>query len=335
MLRIAVLALNNCMYSSVTSPMDIFSVANMEWAQISGDDGPFCEAHIVSQNGQDVTSFNGMVITAQRGMHTHDIFDIIITPVLFGDIESILNQKDITGWLKMQHDKGACICSVCAGAFLAAEAGLLHGRSATTHWKLADNFRSKYPEIHLKPEKMLIDEGDYICAGGITAYLDLCLYLTSRFGSPELASTLSKLLLIDSARQAQLPYQSYQFQKSHGDKAILKSQDWLDNHFSEKVTIPEIAAAAGLGERTFARRFKKATGETPLGYCQLMRIEAARKMLETTHDTVDIITGNIGYEDISSFRRLFKQHTGMTPSSYRKKFSSLISRIADTDPLVD
>lgn len=323
MLKIGILALNNCMNSSVTSPMDIFSVANMEWKEISGDNNPFCEAHIVSANGEQVMSFNGQVIVPHFGMNALDRFDIIITPVLFGDIEPILNRNDITGWLKIQHEKGACICSVCAGAFLAAEAGLLDGRSATTHWKLADDFRRKYPDINLKPEKMLIDEGDYICAGGITAYLDLCLYIASRFGSPELASALSKLLLIDSARQAQLPYQSYQFLKSHGDQAVLKAQQWLDDHFTENVTIRKIANAAGLGERTLARRFRKATGETPLGYCQMMRIEAARKMLETTNDSVEIITNKVGYDDISSFRRLFKQHTGLTPSAYRKKFSIL------------
>ena len=326
MLKIGILALDNCMYSSVTSPMDIFSVANMEWEQIDGENGPFCEAYIVSPDGKKVTCFNGLTILAHQIMNTFDNFDIIITPVLFGDIESIISRKDIADWLKVQHKKGACICSVCAGAFLAAEAGLLKGRSATTHWKLAADFRKKYPDIDLKPEKMLIDGGDYICAGGITAYLDLCLYITSRFGSPELASTLSKLLLIDSARQAQLPYQTYHFQKSHGDKAILKAQEWLDNQFTEKVTIRKAAAAAGLGERTFARRFKKATGETPLGYCQIMRIEAARKMLETTDDTVEAIANNIGYDDISSFRRILKQRTGMTPSAYRKKFSSLVSK---------
>lgn len=323
MLKIGILALENCMCSSITSPMDIFSTANMEWEKITGDIKPFCKTLIISPDGKSVTGFNGMSITPHRRMDTSENYDIIITPVLFGDLDPILKKVEIVDWLKKQHEKGACLCSVCAGAFLTAEAGLINGRSATTHWKLASDFRNKYPDIILKPEKILIDEGDYICAGGITAYLDLCLYITGRFGSPELASTLSKLLLIDTARQAQLPYQSYCFQKSHGDKEILRAQEWLETHFTEHITIPKLANISRLGERTFARRFKKATGDTPLEYCRMIRIETARKMLETTNKTVEIITNSCGYDDTSSFRRLFKQATGLTPSSYRKKFSVL------------
>lgn len=323
MLKIGVIAFDNCMYSSVTSPVDVFSIANMEWEKITGSNRPLCETKIISPDGEPVVSFNGIPITPHQGMNSRERFDIIITPVIFGDFEPILHQKGNTDWLKKQHKQGACICSVCAGAFLIAETGLLDGRRATTHWKLAGDFRSKYPGVKLKPEKMLIDEGDYICAGGITAFLDLCLYIAGRFGSPELASALSKLLLVDTARKVQLPYQTYSFQKTHGDEAVLRAQEWLENHFTEKVTIPRLADVSGLGERTFTRRFKKATGDTPREYCRMMRLEAARKMLETTNETVYNITINTGYDDISSFRRLFKKHTGLSPSAYRKKFSVL------------
>ena len=252
------------------------------------------------------------------------VYDIVFVPVIFGDLAPLLADNATIGWLTGQGEKGACLCSVCAGAFLLAATGRLNGRKATTHWNLADEFAGRFPEVLLKRDKMLVDEGDCITAGGVTAYLDLSLYLSARFGSPELAAMLSKMLLIDPSRRLQTPYHSTIFNKIHGDKVILTSQDWLEANISISVSIANLAAKAGLGERTFMRRFKKATGDTPLFYLQRLRIETARKLLETTGETIDGITIQSGYEDISSFRKLFKRHTGLSPSAYRKKFSCLV-----------
>lgn len=232
--------------------------------------------------------------------------------------------RDDRLWLARQGRKGACLCSVCAGAFLLAQTGLLKGRKATTHWNLADSFATRFPDILLKRERMLIDEGDCITAGGVSAYMDLSLYLTARFGSPELAASLSKLLLIDPSRHLQSPYRTCSFIKNHGDTAILAVQKWLEENYAKPTTIHELADKAGLGERTFMRRFKKATGDTPLEYLQQLRIEGARKLLETTSETVEGITFKSGYEDISSFRKLFKNQTGLSPSAYRQKFSCFV-----------
>jgi len=214
--------------------------------------------------------------------------------------------------------------AVCAGAFLLAQTGLLKGRKATTHWNLADSFAKRFPDIVLKREKMLIDEDDYITAGGVTAYMDLSLYLTARFGSPELAASLSKLLLIDPSRHLQSPYQTCSFIKNHGNTAILAVQKWLEGNYTKPIIIHDLADKVGLGKRTFMRKFKKATGDTPLEYLQHLRIEGARKLLETTSETVEGITFKSGYEDISSFRKLFKNQTGLSPSAYRKKFSFFV-----------
>jgi transcriptional regulator GlxA family with amidase domain len=323
MLSIAILALPNCMYSSITGPFDVFSVANIEWGKLSQDrKKSFADTKIITLDGTTVTSFNGVPITPFIGSTVQERFDIILIPVLFGDLEPVLGQHNLIAWLRTQHEKGSCICSVCAGSFLIAETGLLDGRQATTHWQLANEFQLRYPRVNLKPEKMLVDDGEFISAGGVTAYLDLSIYLVARFGSPELASSLSKILLIDSARQTQTPYRLYHFQKSHEDKEIRKVQEWLELHYKDVVKLSHMANAGGMGERTFSRRFKKATGDKPFEYLQMMRIESARKILESTNETIDNITFQIGYEDVSSFRRLFKKHTGLSPSLYRKKFSS-------------
>jgi transcriptional regulator GlxA family with amidase domain len=329
MLKISILALHNCFHSSVIGPFDIFSVASLKWQLLRKNEEQFCEVRIVLPDQQSVTACNGLSIASAHTINDTEHFDLIIIPALFGDLEPVLHRPDILEWLVMQHSEGACICTVCAGAFLAASAGLLDGKRATTHWALADDFRRRFPTVILKAEKMLVDEGDIISAGGVTAYLDLCLYLVSRFGSPELASTLTRTLLIDCARQIQSPYSSHTFQRDHGDAAISKSQAWLEVNVTNTVTITQLANVAGLGERTFTRRFKKATGDTPSDYVQLLRIENARKMLETSNDTIESIVQKVGYEDTSSFRRLFKKHTYLSPSAYRKRFSTLLYASAD------
>ena len=321
---VALLAVQNCMYSSITGPFDLFSVASLEAERLAGHGtGPLFQPVVVAPPDREITAFNGTPVRAGATFTGRTVYDIVFVPVIFGDLGPLLADRETIGWLTEQGRKGACLCSVCAGAFLLAETGLLQGRKATTHWNLADAFSQRFPDILLKREKMLIDEGDCITAGGVSAYMDLSLYLTARFGSPELAASLSKILLIDPARRLQSPYQTGSFCKNHGDTEILAIQAWLEADVARPVTLHDLADRAGLGERTFMRRFKKATGDTPLEYLQHLRIEAARKLLETSIETIDGITLKSGYQDISSFRKLFKKYTGLSPSAYRRKFSCL------------
>lgn len=321
MLNIAILALENCVHSSVTGTHDIFAVASHKWQELHGSDRPFTRHAIISPDGSPVTAFGGLPLPATGAIDDSERYDIMIVPALYGDIDQIPLKEKICLQLAMQHSSGCCIATVCAGAFLAAEAGLLAGRRATTHWALADTFAKRFPEVQLKAEKMLVDEGDIITAGGVTAYLDLCLHLIRRFGSAELASAVSSTFLIDASREAQLPYRNCSQPKNHSDTEILAAQHWLEENFAEPVTIAHLAMLAGLGERTFLRRFKRATGDTPSEYLQMLRVEAARHMLERTTEPVEQITRAVGYEDPSSFRRLFRQQTGLSPSTYRKRFA--------------
>lgn len=155
----------------------------------------------------------------------------------------------------------------------------------------------------------------------LLAYLDLALYLTSRFGSPELAARLAKILLIDPSRRLQTPYQEPLFNKNHGDEPVLKIQEWLEEDPGRGGTIANLANRVRLGERTFMRRFKKATGDSPLEYLQRLRVEVAKGLLETTAASVEEITVRTGYADVSSYRRLFKRYTGISPAAYRKRFA--------------
>jgi transcriptional regulator GlxA family with amidase domain len=323
MVSIALLAVQNCMSSSITGLIDLFSVASFEASRLSGSADVLFRPVVVGPEGREITAFNGMPIWVEQSFAREETFDVVVAPVIFGDLAPLVADRETIDWLIRQGRQGACLCSVCAGAFLLAKTGLLAGRKATTHWNLADNFAACFPEVILKRKKMLIDEGEYITAGGVSAYLDLGLYLIGRFGSSELASSLSKLLLIDPSRRLQSPYQTFSLNKAHGDGDIKTIQDWLEENISIPVTVSDLAKRAGMGERTFMRRFKKATGNTPVSSLQQLRIENARRLLETSSMTIEEITFKSGYEDVSSFRKLFKKHTGLSPSAYRKRFSCL------------
>lgn len=321
MYKIAILALNNCMESSITGPYDIFTVASMEWKKsFSQTNEELFHLAIVSDDGRPVNSFTGTTIQPSTGTAACSDLDIIFIPVVYGELDSILANKGLVDWLYGMNKAGAIICAVCAGTFLVAQTGLLDGKTATTHWSLEAEFQKSFPKVLLNKEMMIIDEGDIITAGGVTAYMDLSLYIVGRFGSPELISTLSKLLLIDPSRRLQTPYKAIDYNTAHEDVDILRIQQWLRENISDSFSLSLLAERAGLGQRTLLRRFKKATGNTPIEYLQNLRIGKARTMLETSGTSFDTITYEVGYQDVSSFRRLFKKSTGLSPSAYRKRF---------------
>lgn len=320
--RVALLAVQNCMYSSLLGPIDFFSVASKEWEKTTGEAiAPLFRSIIVAPEGRAVTAFNGLTITPGASLDDAAQYDIVYIPVIFPPLEPCLADAATIDWLRRQADGGACLCSVCSGAFLLAATGRLDGKRATTHWMMADHFAASFPRVILKPEKILIDEGDCITAGGVSSYQDLSVYLASRYGSPELAAMLSRILLIEPFRRLQSPYAMRSFNKNHGDESILEVQDWLEQNPSHSVNTSMLAERAGLGERTFLRRFKKATGDSPLEYLQHLRIQTARQLLESTSKTIEEITWQTGYADISSFRKLFRRTTGLSPSAYRQRFS--------------
>lgn len=323
-LKIALVALENTLRSTLTGPLDIFGVSSHRWQQLRGEPSPFCKAEIITPGNTRVTDAHGIPLVPTTAT-IEARYDIVLLPATYGDLTTNLENSFLIEWLRDQHQQGCCICSVCAGSFLVAAAGLLDGRKATTHWALATDFRNRFPKVDLSVERILIDLGDIITAGGVTSYLDLCIHMLQRFGSQELAVDIARIFLIDTIRRDQLPYAVSSYPKQHGDQQILVCQQWLESQYTEPFTVSRLATVAGLEERTFTRRFKHATGMTPGSYIQSLRIDAARHLLEKTAEPLDQVTRLVGYEDYSSFRRLFMKHTGMSPSAYRKRFS-LISR---------
>lgn len=321
MLNIAVLAYDNCLLSGIAGMLDLFTLANWESKRLQAErKSPFCRAQLVTFDGAPVTSFNRQQVVADRSCADCGEIDLLIVPGIMGSPERLLEQTGLIAWIGQQHKQGIVVASACSGAFLLAAAGIPKKRPVTTHWQLADRFRRRFPKADLQIDRILVDGGDYLCAAGTGAHADLALHLIEKFGSALLARSCARLMLIDDAPREQAPFVRFRGFKEHGDEPILRVQQWLDRYYREKVSVKVMARRAELNERTFLRRFRKATGEAPLEYLQRLRIEGAKKLLVETGKSMEEITRDVGYLDLSSFRRLFRQLVGMSPTVYRKRF---------------
>lgn len=319
-MKIGILAYEDCTASMITGVIDILSFANGQYRSVHQND--LFEIEIVTETGEAVNGFSKFPIHAQRSIKTKQHYDLIYVPGFVGNAEELLpRQEKLINWLTRQYKNEVILTAACNGNFLLAEAGVLNGKRATTHWSLADIFRKRYKRITLEPEKIIIDNGSVLSAAGVTAYFNLALFLVERYGSKELALTSAKVFLVDSGRKLQTPYQMYQVSKNHGDEEIVSLQDWLEINFNEKITLEKMTEVCNLGKKTLVRRFKKVTGETPLIYLQKLRIENAKRLLESKRVSFNEITWKVGYNDASSFHRIFKSETGLTPIEYRSKFS--------------
>ncbi len=245
---------------------------------------------------------------------------VILPPSLQGDVPDD-RTAPLVAWNGDRHRAGGLLCSVCAGAFLLASTGKLAGRPATTHWALADRFAERFPEIALEPEKLVVDDGDIITAGGLMAWVDLGLRLIERFLGPATTAATARFFLVDPAGREQRFYSRFSPRLTHGDQAVLKAQRWLQAHSGDAVTVPMMAVQAGLGERTFLRRFQKATGLRPTDYLQHLRVGKAQEHLELSADPLDRIAWRVGYGDPGAFRKVFCKLVGLTPGEYRRRFT--------------
>jgi len=250
----------------------------------------------------------------------HQPVFLLIPPSLIGPPTAEMTTRLAT-WLTQQHAGGVVLGSVCAGAFLLAETGLLAGRPATTHWSYAETFAACFPEIGTDTDKLIIDDGDIITAGGLMAWIDLGLKVVARLLGPTIALETARYLLVDPAGREQRFYSSFSPRLLHGDKAVLKVQHWLQSQGTRNVTLTDMATQAGLEERTFLRRFQKATGLKPTEYCQHLCIEKARERLEFSKLPVEQVAWSVGYEDAGAFRKVFQKVMGLSPGDYRRRFA--------------
>jgi transcriptional regulator GlxA family with amidase domain len=253
--------------------------------------------------------------------------DLIIVSPISGNLENGIEvNRPIIEWIREQRiANSAQIASLCKGAFLLAETGLLNGKKCATHWTAHNAFRLRYPEVELMPEKIICEEDGIYSSGGAYSILNFILYLIERLYGRETAIWCSKLSEIEFDRLSQQEFIVFSGQKEHGDEAILKAQEFIESHYTEKISIDSIALQLQMNGRSFLRRFKKATANTPLEYLQRVRVEAAKRHFESTTKTVSEVMYGLGYNDEKAFRTLFKKHVGVSPMAYQRKYNREIS----------
>lgn len=244
---------------------------------------------------------------------------LIMPPALGAPIASEVAQPIAQG-LREAHAEGSVLASVCAGTFLLAETGLLDGRRATTHWAYTDVFFGRFPRVTLDPDQLIIDEGDILTAGGLMSWTDLGLKLVDRVLGPSVMLEAAQILLLDPPGREQRFYSAFAPRLNHGDAAILRVQHWMQANAGRDAALSTLAAHAGLEERTFLRRFHKATGLTSTDYAQRLRVSHARELLQFGQKSIDVIAWEVGYRDPAAFRKVFQRIVGLTPGEYRQRF---------------
>jgi transcriptional regulator GlxA family with amidase domain len=280
---------------------------------------------MVTSDTGPIQTASGLPFPGQRSTTDVTHTDIVIVPSMM--VENGVwhpgRHPDVVRWLSDMHSAGALLCSACSGAMLIAETGLLDEREATVHWAYADTFRDNFPTVRLRLEEALIVTGDhnqFVMSGAATSWQDLVLYLIARKLGPATAQAVAKFYAFQWHADGLAPYAVFDPRVDHGDAVLLRAQEWLARHLAADHPVEEMVTRSGLPERSFSRRFRKATGHAPLAYVQRLRVERAKTKLESSDEPVEEICWSIGYEDASSFRRLFKRMVGISPGAYRRKF---------------
>jgi transcriptional regulator GlxA family with amidase domain len=333
MLDVCVVLLDDGYASTALMPIEVFHSAGALWRELKGEvPEPRFRVVTASIDGKAVRSpYAGMTMSPQYGIGDVERADIVIVPKSGLELDGKLAENNaIIPWLQKHHAAGAYVAGVCMGAAYLAEAGLLDGRRATTHWAVAADLRRRYPKVDWCVDHILTEDNRVLCSGGLTAAADVSLYLVEKLCGHEIAVQTAKALLLSMPRTHQSGYAVLPLSPPHGDDRIRQVEAFIQSRYADGINNEQLAELACMSERTFLRRFKAATGRVPAAYLQAVRVEAAKAMLELESASVQTVSQNVGYEDASFFRTLFKRETGMTPAEYRAHFAAFNVRQPDS-----
>ena len=322
MKNICILVPESSVLQAIADPQYLFSTANQ--FLIAAGKAPLFHVELVGAK-REVKLNNGLF-----SMHTDKLLtdveraDLILVPALFGDMQTaIAKNKVLLPWIIDQYNKGAEVASLCVGAFLLASTGLLDGKKCSTHWGFQNEFRQLFPEVEVIDGSIVTEEQHLYSSGGANSYWTLLLHLLEKYTDRSIAVLASKYFAVDIDRDSQAVFAMFMGQKNHGDEAIKKVQEYIEQHTQEKITIEELANIAGAGRRNFERRFKQATNNSVLEYIHRVKIEAAKRQFENSRKNINEVMYDVGYTDTKAFRAVFKKLTGLTPVEYRNKYNKM------------
>lgn len=325
--RIALLVYPGCLASGITGPLDVFRVIDALRAYVPYKTAPRFEVSLISCGGGSVTSSAGISVASTRAGDLRE-FEVLFLPGLDhqarGEMDAklaALNAEAV--WLQRalaDRHAHALVVSTCSSTCLVAASGALDGHRATVSWWLAPYFQARFPKVSLDAHELIVSDGRFVSSGGAASYLDLALWLVAKFGGEPLRQAVARILAIDAQRHSQAPYVMQAVLQSPGYAIVERAQRWLNRHLGEPVVLADLATHCHVSQRTLLRRFREATGESPEGALQQLRVERAQGLLESTALPFEQITASCGYTDASAFRRVFKRRAGVTPQDYRRRF---------------
>lgn len=310
-----------CSYIEAVSPAyRLFNTAN-DFLKASGKEPHFhvefvgLNHDIRAQDGEYTIRINKLL---SEVTHT----DLVVIPALCGNLrDSVELDRPAIPWMLDMREKGSEIASLCLGAFLLGATGLLDGKKCSTHWAYYEEFKEIYPQIEVVDGTIITDEGKVYSSGGANSIWNLLIYILEKYTSRDIAILAAKYFAIDIDRDNQRAFTIFKGQKNHNDDGILAAQNFIENNYTEKLTITELADIASVSRRSFERRFKNATNNTINEYVRRVRVEAAKRSFEVSRKNVTEVMYDVGYTDTKAFRDVFKKVTGLTPVEYRNKYS--------------
>lgn len=319
MKHIAILVPEHSVIEAVADPRYLFITVN-QFLLSQGKPALF-EVELVGATREIRTSDQVFTVHPQRLLEEVSKTDLVILPALTGDMQQALDKnKQLIPWIVDQAARGAEVASLCVGAFLLAETGLLNGKQCSTHWLFADQFRQMFPGVELVDGSIITDQQGIYSSGGANSYWNLLLYLVEKYTDRDTAILASKYFAIDIDRNSQAAFMLFNGQKGHADEAVSQVQVFIEQNVHEKISVSQLALFCATGRRSLERRFKKATNNSVAEYIQRVKVEAAKRSFEKSRKNINEVMYDVGYTDTKAFRTIFKKVTGLTPIEYRNKY---------------
>lgn len=320
--KVVIIGFDGVLSSALTGALDLFSFTGVSWQRyLNLPVEPRFDVQIASLHGNPFTCTKRLTIAPHTSIDEVNTCDLLMVPTIGDSIDKVLNNSiQLFPHLKRLYKSGADVASNCSGAFLLAQAGLLTGRKATTHWGYASRFKENYPEVYLDEKQLVTQDDNIFCAAGGSAFYDLAMLLIERYCGREIANQVAKTQIVDSRRSNQSMYANLKLYKHHNDPLIQQVQEFVEENFSLPLSVSLLAEQASVTPRTLNRRFQKSVSMRPIEYIQAVRIEQSKRLLESGEFNIKALSNHIGYEDVASFSRLFKRYTQLTPKDYQNKF---------------
>lgn len=318
--KISILVFEDAVLTAVAGTLEVL-VGTNRFMKESGRPAVF-DVELVSDKLRNIRLQMPVQFMCHKTLDEVSDSDLIIVPSFMGSPEVVRKKnRGAVEWLSLMKNKGSEIASLCKGSYFLAEAGLLQGKSCTSHWMAIEDMRNRYPQVTMLPDVIITDQDGIYTSGGAFSSIHLVLYLVEKFCGREAGIQISKMFSIDMDRVSQAHFAVFRGQREHEDEEIMKAQTYLEQNYRKPVSIAEVAGLTHMSTRSFIRRFKKATKNTPLEYLQRVKIEAAKKALEGGTQNINSLMYDVGYNDPKTFRTVFKRVAGLTPQEYRSKYS--------------